>query len=102
MDNEIFEMDVSKAIHSFITKAGNDSRLGVSHISIYMALLDQFYLQDQKGILIITRVTLMHSAKLRSRHTYNKCMHDLHELGYIVYSPSSKPAEGSKVQLVKL
>lgn len=102
MDNEIFEMNICKAIRGFITKAGNDNRLGVSHVSIYMALLDQFCLQDQKSILIITRVTLMHSAKLRSRHTYNKCMNDLHELGYIVYMPSSKPVEGSRVQLVKL
>ena len=102
MDNEIFESNVSRAIRCFFTKAENDTRLGTSHVSIYMALLDQFYMQDQKSILIITRVTLMHSAKLRSRHTYNKCMNDLHELGYIVYFPSSKPAEGSKVQLVKL
>ena len=36
-----------------------------------------------------------------SRKTYNKCMKELQEYGYIRYKPSSNPQVGSKVQLKK-
>jgi len=41
----------------------------------------------------------MNAAKINSRHTYNRCMANLHEFGYIIYEPAVNSAVSSKVNL---
>ena len=41
----------------------------------------------------------MKAAKINARYTYNKCMNNLQEFGYITYLPSSNPFTNSTVYL---
>jgi hypothetical protein len=83
----------------FINAIEDDSRIGATHISIYMVLLYQFE-HYQRNPFTIKREEIMFRAKIHARHTYNVCMNQLHEYGYIKYHPSSNPNEGSQVYLL--
>ena len=90
-----------EAINNFYETIAEDNRIGNSHISLYVTLL---YLMQGKPIkdpLFIYRARVMQISRM-SRRTYNKCMRELVEYGYIKYEPSSNPAQGSKVILNKL
>ena len=90
-----------EAINNFYDTIAEDNRIGYSHISLYVTLL---YLMQGKPIkdpLFIYRARVMQISRM-SRRTYNKCMRELVEYGYIKYEPSSNPAQGSKVILNKL
>jgi len=88
-----------EAFIRFLNAIEDDPRIGTSHISIYLVLL---CLQHKSGkeVFTIKRHDIMRRAKIRSRHTYNSCMNQLHEYGYIQYHPCSHPSEGSRVQLL--
>ena len=77
----------------------HDPRIGATHISLYLSLLYTQHQQSQNPITI-KRPDIMRLAKIHSRHTYNICMNQLHEYGYIKYQPSSNPFEGSTVYLL--
>lgn len=83
----------------FMKAIEGDGRIGVTHISLYMALLFQWEL-FHKNPFLIKREEVMHRAKIHSRHTYNVCMNQLHDYGYINYSPSFDPLHGSQIQLL--
>ena len=76
-----------------------DARIGTTHISLYMALLQQWNLNGGLNPVIITRAAIMKAAKINARYTYNKCMNNLQEFGYITYLPSSNPFTNSTVYL---
>ena len=90
-----------EAINNFYETIAEDNRIGYSHISIYITLL--YFIQDKplNIPLHIYRERIMKTARM-SRRTYNKCMRELVDYGYIKYEPSSNPAQGSKVYLKKL
>ena len=77
----------------------DDSRIGATHISLYMALLQEWNISGGKNPVLICRPIIMRTAKISSRHTYNKCINSLHEYGYIVYEPSLNPAVHSSAYL---
>jgi hypothetical protein len=83
----------------FMNAIEDDARIGSTHITIYMVLLYQ-YEHCQRNPLTIKRDLIMWRAKIHSRHTYNVCMNQLHEYGYIKYHPSSCASEGSQVYLI--
>jgi hypothetical protein len=88
-------------LSSFYETILQEGRIGASHISLYVALLYQMEKENSRTHLFVYRLKMMELAKI-SRRTYNKCMRDLAELGYIVYEPSTDPLKGSKVCLNKL
>lgn len=69
----------------------DDQRIGSTHISLYMALLQQWNINGGMNPVLICRPAIMKDAKISSRHTYNKCINSLHEYGYIVYEASMNP-----------
>ncbi|HUZ58859.1 MAG TPA: hypothetical protein VMU83_08755 [Hanamia sp.] len=83
----------------FYEAIADDARIGTTHISLYMALLQQWNLNGGMNPIIIARVTIMKAAKINARYTYNKCMNNLQEYGYITYLPSSNPCSSSTVFL---
>ncbi|HEY5464408.1 MAG TPA: hypothetical protein VIJ95_14190 [Hanamia sp.] len=83
----------------FYEAIADDARIGPTHISLYMALLQQWNLNGGTNPIIITRATIMKAAKINARYTYNKCMNNLQEFGYITYLPSSNPFTLSIVYL---
>ena len=82
----------------FYAKVREDHRIGPLHISLFVALV------VEAGLLIdysfvVRRHALMRFAKIQSRVTYNRCMRELHDYGYIVYRPSYVAGQ-SMVKLV--
>ena len=90
---------IFKQITEFYEAIKDDARIGTSHISLYMALLQQWNLNGRINPVTIERVSIMRAAKISSRCTYNKCINALNEYGYINYSPSSDPLRRSTVYL---
>lgn len=89
------------AINNFYETIAEDNRIGYTHISLYVTLLYFFQDKPLQNPLHIYREKIMVKARM-SRRTYNKCMRELVEYGYLKYEPSSNPAQGSKVILNKL
>lgn len=85
----------------FYEAIGDDVKIGMSHICVYMALLNEMKSSLSGTIVEVHRDSLMKNARV-SRKTYNKCMKELQEYGYIKYEPSSNPLVGSIVYLNRL
>ncbi|MES2328225.1 MAG: hypothetical protein V4539_01395 [Bacteroidota bacterium] len=96
-------METCKALRDFYSVIADNARIGASHISVYVALLTRARDSPDGNVVMIMihRIEIIKIAKV-SRRTYNKCMRDLEESGYIKYEPSSDPATLSKVWLNKL
>jgi replication initiation and membrane attachment protein DnaB len=92
-------MELFPAMTRFYEAIDDDVRIGTTHISLYMALLQQWNLNGGINPVIIVRVTIMKVAKINARYTYNKCMKNLHEFGYIKYIPSNNCIVNSIVYL---
>jgi len=95
-------MQVFEPLTIFYAAIADDARIGLPHISIYMALLQQWNVNGGVNPVIIVRASIMKAAKINARYTYNKCMNNLQEFGYITYLPSSNPFMCSKVYLKQL
>lgn len=86
---------------TFYEVIADDTRIGTTHICLYLALCNEIKDFPDGSVIEVNRDCLMKNARI-SRKTYNKCMNDLQEYGYIKYEPSSNPLYKSKVCLKKL
>ena len=77
----------------------DDPRISSTHISLYLALLQQWHQAGEFNPFIIKRNSIMRIAKISARCTYNKYINNLQDFGYIIYQPSFNPAIGSTVHL---
>ena len=84
-------MQESKTLTDFYETIDDDPRIGVTHISLYIALLQRWNLNNCENPVAIARSDIMKAAKINSRSTYNTCINDLKNYGYIRYFPSSNP-----------
>lgn len=80
-----------KQLSAFYQAIAEDKRIGSGHISIYMALFQNWNINQFMQPISITRQEIMTTAKISSRATYHKCMNELQEFGYIRYIPSCNP-----------
>lgn len=92
-------MELFPPLSGFYEAIKGDVRIGTTHISLYMALLQQWNLAGGRNPLCIERAVIMKAAKINARYTYNKCMNNLQEFGYITYLPSSNKFINSEVYL---
>ena len=76
-----------------------DERLSVSHFSIYMALILLWHRNGLKNPFPVSRKGIMELAHINSIVTYNKCIGQLEEYGYILYNPSYSYYSRSTVYL---
>ena len=92
-------MNYIKLLNSAFEKFYFDDRLNPTHISLYMALfqewnscrfLDEFY---------VNRRDLMRCAKIGSKSTYHRCIVELDSWQYLTYYPSNNPYKGSKIKM---
>lgn len=91
-------MDAVDWLREFYATIAEDSRITATHISLYLAI---YYTCESKSCKVhmeIDRGILMQLAKISSPVTYHKCMHALHDFGYIRYTPFY----GRKKSVVKL
>lgn len=94
-------MESCKPLADFYEAIEDDARIGSSHISVYMVLLLKANSNLGSNPFFTYRSEIIQKARI-SRRTFNKCMRELQEFGYIKYEPSSDPARPSKVCLNKL
>ncbi len=92
-------MELFPPLSGFYNAIANDSRIGTTHISLYMALLQQWNLSGGLNPVKISRSEIMKIAKINARQTYNRCINNLKEFGYIKYEPSSNGSVQSLVIL---
>jgi DNA-binding IclR family transcriptional regulator len=81
-------MDTAKTLLRFFSAISDDARIGSTHISVFMALLNMS-VSNGKNPVAFKRQDIMRFAKISARDTYNRCMNDLADYGYISYQPSS-------------
>ncbi len=92
-------MDIFPPLTGFYNAISEDTRIGTSHISIYIALLHQWNLNGGNNPVLVKRDIVMERAKILARHTYNKCMNELNNYGYIIYEPAANGSVCSRVFL---
>lgn len=92
-------MELFPQLSDFYNSIANDARIGTTHISLFMALLQQWNLNGGKKCFNIYREQIMKVAKISGRYTYNKCMNELQEFGYIRYKPSVNGYVASEIEL---
>ncbi len=91
-----------KELTNFFSAIHDDSRIGPTHICLYMALLQFYNLNRFQNPVEITRAAVMKVAKISGLATYHKCIKDLVDFGYIQYSPSYNPSISSQVTMLKV
>ncbi len=82
-------MELFPPLTDFFEAIEDDVRISTTHISLYMALLQQWNIKGGMNPVTVFRSSIMKAAKINARYTYNKCMNNLQEFGYITYFPSS-------------
>jgi hypothetical protein len=92
-------MELFAPLSVFYKAIEDDVRISTTHISLYMALLQQWNLAGGINPISIESTVIMKAAKINARYTYNKCMNNLQEFGYISYLPSSNQFIKSKICL---
>lgn len=92
-------MNYIRHLTAFFEKAISDNRLFPTHVSLYMALFQFWNLNHFKNPISICRDEVLKLSKIGSYNTYHKCLHDLHNFGYIKYEPSHNQFIGSLVHL---
>lgn len=83
----------------FYKVLSEDARISTTHISLYMALIQEWVLTGGRNPFPIAREGIMLTAKISARFTYNKCMNNLQEYGYIKYLPSTNSFTQSIIYL---
>ena len=91
-------MENFQPLTDFYEAIADDARIGATHISLYIALLQEWNTAVAQNPLSVNRDTMMKAARM-GRKTYNKCLKELQEYGYIKYEPSSNPLIKSKIYL---
>ena len=81
-------MNYIRHLNGFFEKAENDEKLTPYHISLYMSLFRQWNLNRFRNPFPVDREELMHLSRIGSKNTYARCMKQLHQWGYICYSPT--------------
>jgi hypothetical protein len=79
-----------------------DKRLTANHVSLYLALFQYWNYHRFQNPFFIRREEVISITGIGSKNTYLKCMKDLHEFGYIFYSPSKNKFQRSKIQIARL
>ena len=78
----------SKELNQFLSAVRSDGRIGPSHISLFISILQ--YAEDNQGhnpVYVFSK-ELMPLAKISGTATLNKNIRELHQYGYIRYIPS--------------
>jgi hypothetical protein len=73
----------------------------MSHFCIYIALFQRWNKNNFQNPVRIRRKEIMRLSKVNAKTTYHKCIKELHDAGYIRYSPSYKP-QGSLVCILSV
>lgn len=87
----------SEELNHFLKEAREDGRIGPSHITLFLAILQ--YAEEKGGnkSIVVFSWELMPLAKISGIATFNKNIRELHSYGYITYVPSYNHFLGSQI-----
>lgn len=92
-------MDMFPFLTAFYKQVSEDARIRATHVCLYMALVQKWNSTGGKNPFAIDRNQIMKAAKINGRNTYNRCINDLKDYGYITYTPSTGTFRQSIVNL---
>jgi len=92
-------MNYIKLLNAAFSTFYFDDRLNPTHISLYMALFQEWNSSRFANELYVNRRDLMCCAKIGSKSTYHRCITDLDSWNYLSYFPSKNPYKGSKIKM---
>tara|TARA_R110000796_G_scaffold51677_6_gene121915 strand:+ start:206 stop:958 length:753 start_codon:yes stop_codon:yes gene_type:complete len=92
-------MNYIKLLNAAFEKFFFDDRLNPTHISLYMALFQEWNSSRFADEFFVNRRELMRVAKIGSKSTYHRCVTDLDSWKYLTYFPSNNPYKGSKIKM---
>jgi len=92
-------MDGLTILSLFFNKAAKDTRIGVSHIGLYVTIFQMTFEQGFEGPLVTYSSQVMKVAKICSTATYHRLLRDLDTYGYICYKRSFFKGRGSSIYL---
>ena len=92
-------MNYIKQLNAAFEKFFFDDRLNPTHISLYMALFQEWNSSRFAGDFFVNRRELMRVAKIGSKSTYHRCIVELDKWNYLSYFPSNNPYKGSKIKM---
>ncbi len=92
-------MNYIKLLNAAFERFFFDDRLNPTHISLYMALFQEWNSSRFADEFYVNRRDLMLASKIGSKSTYHRCVTDLDSWGYLFYFPSKNPYKGSKMKM---
>jgi len=92
-------MNYIKLLNAAFEKFYFDDRLNPTHISLYMALFQEWNTSRFAPEFTVSRKELMTCSKLGSKSTYHRAITDLDHWDYLSYFPSKSPYKGSKIRM---
>ena len=92
-------MNYIKLLNAAFEKFYFDDRLNPTHISLYMALFQEWNSSRFALDFFVNRRDLMNASKIGSKSTYHRCITDLNAWRYLEYFPSNNPYKGSKIKM---
>lgn len=92
-------MNYIKLLNAAFEKFYYDDRLNPTHISLYMALFQEWNSSRFADQFYVNRRDLMLASKIGSKSTYHRCVTELDTWGYLSYFPSNNPFKGSKIKM---
>lgn len=92
-------MNYIKHLNQAFLKFTADDRLNPTHVSLYIALFQEWNQNHFSRKIFINRGEIMKRAKMGATSTYHRCLKDLNNWGYLNYYPSRNPYKGSVVEM---
>ncbi|MDL5511238.1 hypothetical protein QSE00_05395 [Arenibacter sp. M-2] len=92
-------MNYIKLLNAAFKRFYFDDRLNPTHISLYMALFQEWNSCRFADEFYVNRRDLMRVAKIGSKSTYHRCVTELDAWNYLSYFPSNNPYKGSKIKM---
>ena len=95
------EINYIKHLKEVFIQFSKDNRLNPTHISLYIALFQIWNKNRFPVEFYVIRDEVMSFSKIGSKTTYHRCIRDLSNWCYLLYSPSYNPYKGSKIKMHK-
>jgi hypothetical protein len=90
-----------KLVLRFLLKIQSDKMATPTLVSIFAAILMCWKEQEFKKDFFVSRSLIMRLSKIKAFGTYHKGIKQLINSGYIDYSPSYHPLEGTRISLCR-
>ncbi|MCK0160078.1 hypothetical protein [Allomuricauda sp. F6463D] len=97
--SKVEDINYIKHLNGVFAQFAKDNRLNPTHISLYIGLFQLWNQNYFVAEFYISREEAMAYAKIGSKSTYHRCIRELSDWNYILYSPSHNPYKGSRIKM---